>query len=70
MIERSDHDFLLNRLFQRIARINVVNMNDDSLKMILHSLNDEKRISFLKVSAEHISNKDKKFVFVFEILNV
>ena len=42
MIECSDHDFLLNHLFQRIVYMNVVNMNDDLLKMILHSLNDEK----------------------------
>ena len=70
VIERSDHDLFLNRFFQRIARMNVVNMNDDSLKMILHSLNDEKRMSFLKVFTEHINNKDEKFIFVFEILNV
>ena len=42
VIECSNHDFLLNRFFQRIVRINIVNMNDNSLKMILHSLNDEK----------------------------
>ena len=70
VIERSDHDFLLNRFFQRIVCINVVNINDDSLKMILYSLNDEKRMNFLKMFAEHINNKDKKFVFVFKTLNV
>ena len=42
VIERSDHDLFLDRFFQRIARINVINMNDNSLKMMLHSLNDEK----------------------------
>ena len=70
VIERSDHDLFLDRLFQRIARMNAVNINDDSLKMILHLLNDEKRMNFLKMPAEHINNKNKKFVFVFEILNV
>ena len=70
MIKCSDHDFFLDRFFQRIVYMNVINMNDDSLKMILHSLNDEKWMSFLKMSAEHINNKDKKFVFVFETLNV
>ena len=70
VIERSNHEILLNRLFQRIIRISVINMNDDSLKMMLHLLNDEKRISFLKIFAEHVSNKDEKFVFVFKILNV
>ena len=42
VIKRSNHDFLLDRLFQHIVYINVVNMNDDLLKIILHSLNDEK----------------------------
>ena len=42
VIERSNHDFFLDHLFQRIVRINIINMNDDLLKMILHSLNDEK----------------------------
>ena len=70
VIKRSNHDFLFNRLFQRIARMNVINMNDNLLKIILHSLNDEKRMNFLKMFAKHINNKDEKFVFVFEILNV
>ena len=70
VVERSNHDFFLDCLFQRIVRMSVVNMNDDLLKMMLHSLNDEKRMSFLKVPAEHINNKNEKFVFVFEILNV
>ena len=70
MIERSNHELLFNRFFQRIARMNAVNMNNNLLKMMLHSLNDEKRINFLKIFAEHVSNKDEKFVFVFKTLNV
>ena len=70
IIKRSDHDLLLDHLFQRIVHMNVINMNNDSLKMILHSLNNEKRINFLKVSAKHINNKNKKFLFIFKILNV
>ena len=70
MIKRSDYDFLLNRLFQRIVHINVININDDLLKMILYLLNNEKRINFLKMSAKHINNKNKKFVFIFKTLNV
>ena len=70
VIERSDYDFLFNRFFQRIVCINVVNININSLKMILHLLNDKKRMNFLKMSAKHVNNKDKKFVFVFETLNV
>ena len=45
-------------------------MNNNLLKIILHSLNDEKRMNFLKVPAKHINNKNNKFVFVFKILNV
>ena len=70
VIKRSNYEFFLNRFFQRIARMNVVNMNNDLLKMMLYSLNDEKRINFLRISAEHVSNKNKKFVFVFKTLNV
>ena len=70
VIERSNYDFLFNRFFQRIIRMNVININNDSLKMILHLLNNKKRINFLKMSAEHINNKNKKFVFIFKILNV
>ena len=42
VIKCLNHDFLLDRFFQRIARINVINMNNDLLKMILHLLNDKK----------------------------
>ena len=42
VIERFDHDLFLDRFFQRIVHMNVVNINNDSLKMILHSLNDKK----------------------------
>ena len=50
--------------------MNIVNINDDLLKMLLYSLNDEKRMNFLKMFAEHINNKNEKFVFIFETLNV
>ena len=70
IIKRLDHDFLLNCFFQRIIYINVINLNINSLKMILHSLNDEKRMNFLKMFAEYINNENKKFIFVFKILNV
>ena len=69
VIEHSDHDFF-NRFFQRIVHINIINMNNNSLKMILHSLNDEKRINFLKMFAKYINNINEKFVFVFKTLNV
>ena len=45
-------------------------MNNDLLKMILHSLNNKKRMSFLKIFAKHINNKNEKLVFIFKTLNV
>ena len=42
VIQRSNHNLFLNYFFQRIVRINVININNDLLKMMLHSLNDEK----------------------------
>ena len=50
--------------------MSAININDDLLKIMLHSLNDEKRMNFLKISAEHVNIKNKKFVFVFKALNV
>ena len=70
VIKRLNHELLLNRFFQHITRMNAVNMNNDSLKMMLYSLNNEKRINFLRIFAEHVNNKDEKFVFIFETLNV
>ena len=42
VIKRLNYDFLLTYFFQRIVCMNIINMNDDLLKMILYSLNDEK----------------------------
>ena len=42
VIERLNYEFLLNRLFQRITCISVINMNNNSLKIMLHLLNDKK----------------------------
>ena len=70
MIKRSNHELLFNRFFQRIVRMSVINMNNDSVKIMLHSLNDEKRINFLRIFAKYVNNKNEKFVFVFKTLNV
>ena len=70
VIEHFNHDFFLDYFFQHIVNINIVNINDNSLKIILHSLNDEKRMNFQKIFIKHINNKNKKFVFAFKILNV
>ena len=70
VVKRSDHELLLKRLFQRAARMSSINMNDESFEMILHSLNEKKRVSFLKVPAEHVSNKEKKSMFAMKSLNV
>ena len=70
VVKRPDHELLLKRLFQRVARISSINMNNESFEMILHSLNEKKRIRFLKMPAEHVSNKEKKSTFAMKSLNV
>ena len=42
VIKRLNHNSFLDRFFQRIIHINIININNDLLKMMLHSLNDEK----------------------------
>ena len=70
VVKRSDYEFLLKKLFQCAARINSINMNNKLFEMILHSLNEEKRMSFLKMPAEHVNNKEKKSMFAMKSLNV
>ena len=70
VVKRSDHEFFLKRFFQRVARINFININNKFFKIILHFLNDEKQMSFLRILTEHISNKERNFVFVVNSLNV
>ena len=69
VVKRSDHELLLKRLFQRAARMSSININDESLEMILHSLNEKKRVNFLKMPAEHVSNKEKESMFAIKSLN-
>ena len=70
VIKRSDYELLLKRFFQRAPRMNSINRNDESFEMILHSLNEKKRVNFLRVLAEHVNNNKKKFVFTMKSLNV
>ena len=70
VVKRSNFKLFLKRFFQRAAHMSFINMNNESFKIILHSLNKEKRMSFLKVSIEHINNKEKKFMFAMKFLNV
>ena len=53
----------LKKFFQRAARISFINIKNESFKMILHSLNEKKRMNFLKMFAEHVNNKEKKSMF-------
>ena len=57
VVKRSDHELLLEKFFQRAVRMSFINMNNKSFEIILHSLNKKKRMSFLKVSSEHVSIK-------------
>ena len=42
VMKRSDHELLLKRFYQRATRMNFININDESFKIILHSLNEKK----------------------------
>ena len=57
VMKRSDHELLLKRFFQRAARTSFININNKLFKRILHFLNEKKRMNFLKVFAEYVSNK-------------
>ena len=70
VVKRSDHELLLKRPFQRAARMSFININDESFEMILHSLNEKKRVNFLKMPAEHVSNKEEESMFAMKFLNV
>ena len=70
VVKRSDYELLLERSFQRTVYMISINMNNESLEIILHSLNEKKRVSFLKMSAEHVSNKEEKLMFAMKSLNV
>ena len=70
VVKRLDHELLLKRFFYRAAHISFININDESFKMILYSLNKKKRVNFLKMSAEHVSNEKEKSIFVMKSLNV
>ena len=59
VVGRSDHKLLFKKLFQRAAHMSFINMNDKLFKMILRSLNEKKRMNFLKMFTEHFSNKKK-----------
>ena len=70
IVKRSDHELFLKKSFQRAACMSSININDELLEMILHSLNEKKRVNFLKMSAEHVSNKEKESMFAMKSLNV
>ena len=59
VVKRSDHELFLKRSFQRAARMGSININNELFKMILYTLNEKKRMKFLKMSAEHVNNKEK-----------
>ena len=70
VMKRSDHELFLKRSFQRAAHMSSINMNNESFEMILYFLNEKKRVSFLKMSAEHVSNKKEKLMFAMKSLKV
>ena len=59
VVKNLNHELFLEKLFQRAVCISSININNESFEIILYSLNEKKRMSFLKVPAEHVSNKEK-----------
>ena len=70
VIKRLDHELFLKRSFQCTARMSFININDKLFEIILYFLNEKKRVDFLKMLAEHISNKEKKSIFAIKLLNI
>ena len=70
VVKCSDHKLFLKKFFQCAVHMSFINMNDKSFKMILYSLNEKKRVSFLKMFAEYVSNKRKEFMFTVKSSNV
>ena len=70
VVKRSDYELFLKRFFQCAARMNSININDKSFEMILHSLNEKKRVNFLKMFVKHINNKKEESIFAMKALNV
>ena len=70
VVKLLDHELLLKRSFQRAAYMRFININDESFKIILHSINEKKRVNSLKVFAEHVNNKKKESAFAMKFLNI
>ena len=60
VVKFSDHELFLKKFFQRATRMNSINLNNELFEIIVNFLNEKKRINFFKMSAEHVSNKEKK----------
>ena len=50
--------------------MNFININDKFFKIMLHLLNEKKKINFLNVFIEYVNNKDRKTIFTMKTLNV
>ena len=69
VILKSNHDLILERFFERVARMSSTNMNDESLKLVMHFDDEFTRVFFLVVSINHSRNRETNIVFVVESLN-
>ena len=70
IVKRLNHELSFKRFFQRVARMNFVNIINKFFEIILYSLNEKKKINFLNVFVKHINNKSKKTIFTIKISNV
>ena len=56
VVKISDHELPLKTLFQRVICVSFININNESLKIVLHFLNEKKRMNFLRIFVENINN--------------
>jgi hypothetical protein len=69
VIEKSDHDLILRKFFERATRMSSVNMNDELLKLMIHFDDDDIKIFFLIVTINHSRNRKSDISFKIKSLN-
>ena len=66
VVDQSNHNLILKRFFVRAVRMQSININNNLLKISIHSDDDTKKIFFSAVLAHHFRNKDVESIFLNE----
>lgn len=67
VIEKSDHDLILRRPFERRGRISIENLKDGSYEVVVYSPNGQKRVTFSASIAQYLKNHREAAIFPTEI---